>query len=65
MINFPPHIRFTSDDQEARYIEDVPDKKQRIAKYKFTKSVTNMGKEFKLIFEQVERLISYGKIVIL
>lgn len=58
MKDFPKHIVFLSDESECEFVNEITDKKikERIANYVFTKSHSNLGKEFPIWLAQIEKL---------
>jgi len=58
MTNFPKQVTFLSDDSEIKFVEEItnPKIKERIATYVFTKSHSNLGKEFPMFLAQLEKL---------
>jgi len=58
MTDFPKQVTFLSDDSEIQFVEEITDKKlkERIATYVFTKSHSNLNKEFPMFLAQLERL---------
>jgi len=58
MTNFPSKISFLSDNTEAKLVSDIADKKskEKIATYVYTVALVNLGKEFTMSMEQINKL---------
>jgi hypothetical protein len=58
MINFPKHIYFVSDENEAEFVNEIVGSKlkERIANYKYIKAMVNDQMVFSLFLSQIAKL---------